>query len=370
MISYVKYDQLQRGEIAGGDFEEIHNFTQSTLAFAFYSMPRTVLQSIKALVKDEKKTRLVLIDGSFLEGTIYLHDQQSNSIILCSAQSKEIISDLRLIPITAIKEVGPPDASLNSKSSQKGSGKSTPKKTGSATPDRRGSRGDVVAAATNDSLEPIVSIPKEVSVAKTLHKKSGSSTPVRRGSRAENQLGANITRESSASSVTSKEPAVSSKDSPAPGTKAGKKNKSGTSTPARRGSRPDPPTSINGAQDNNARPQSATTSKDSTKGSISTPKTNAVVNSTTEQTQSPSLSEDGRLLLAGLSKHLQVRQNNQALIITASSTEIRLDPPYTKIEGTGEVVDKVRRILNSERQVMPKKEKGRRINVKVPVKGG
>lgn len=80
------------------------------------------------------------------------------------------------------------------------------------------------------------------------------------------------------------------------------------------------------------------------------------------------LPEDARLLLAGLGKHLSVRTKGKSIFAKLASTEAKIDPPYTKAEGSGDEMLRIRRILESERSVLPKK--GKKKDAKVPALGG
>lgn len=153
--------------------------------------------------------------------------------------------------------------------------------------------------------------------------------------------------------------AEGSPDKGTPSTKSTAK-KSGASTPARRASRPETPQNINTSQQ------------------------------LTPTVTSKSLSEEGKALLDGLSKHLQVRAVNDAILISlpplssssssagnlSAAQEVTLLPPYTKIDGQGEQIDKVKRILESERGIITppvsvsKRKKNQRKDVKIPAKGG
>lgn len=80
------------------------------------------------------------------------------------------------------------------------------------------------------------------------------------------------------------------------------------------------------------------------------------------------LTEEGKSLLRGLAKHLAICARGTSIVVTISSGEVTIEPPYTKVTGEGEEIAKVRRILESERGVLPKKTKKK--DIKVPVKGG
>lgn len=211
-------------------------------------MTSNTLQFLKS-AEPNATLRITLTSNTVVTGSLYIHDPKSNAIVLISEITDSTITDLRLVPIPAIKEI---------------------------------SR---VSSITNQEAPAKPSNPQKTN--------TSSNTP-----------------------------------KPTP-------KKSGTSTPARRVSRPETPQNI------------------------PPPK---------------QLTEEAKLLLEGLSKHLQVRALNDTILITLPSDtkEVTLSPPYNKIEGSGEQVDKVRRILESERGVMmmPSKKKKQRKEVKVPAKGG
>lgn len=87
-----------------------------------------------------------------------------------------------------------------------------------------------------------------------------------------------------------------------------------------------------------------------------------------QQTKSEQvLPEEARLLFQGLSKHLPISLRGETFVI-ALTGEITIEPPYTTVAGSTDDAAKVRRILESERSVLPKKKSKR--NAHVPLKGG
>lgn len=221
-------------------------------------MSSNIHQALKS-TEVNSSIQVTLTNNATVSGSLYLLDLHSNAVILVSQVTDSTITDLRLISISAIKEVS--NATLTGQDARK--------------------------------------LPLATQVAASTPKKSGSSTP------------------------------------------------------AGRGSRPETPQNLLAAK---------------------------------------SLVGDAKLLMEGLSKHLRVRAINDAIVIslpppTRSAPslqntieeikEVTLLPPYTKIEGQGEQIDKVRRILESERGVITpfstaanKKKKNQRKEVKVPAKGG